>query len=84
MKNLLYLFIAAIVVSSCIVYQKGEDGKPGTPGKNADEIVTTQKKNKKLAEKPKEDNPSVTEPPASTPPPPESAQDWQGPVTDLF
>lgn len=41
-------------------------------------------KNKKLAEKPKEDNPSVTEPPASTPPPPESAQDWQGPVTDLF
>ena len=50
MKNLLYLFIAAIVVSSCIVYQKGEDGKPGTPGKNADEIVTTQEKNKKLAD----------------------------------
>ncbi|MGH1519017.1 hypothetical protein [Chryseobacterium sp. JK1] len=20
---------------SCVVYQKGEDGKPGTPGKNA-------------------------------------------------
>ena len=50
MKNLLYLFIAAIVVSSCIVYQKGEDGKPGTAGKNADEIATTQEKNKKLAD----------------------------------
>ena len=46
MKNLLYLFIASIVVSSCIIYQKGQDGKPGTPGKNADEIVTTQKKTK--------------------------------------
>ena len=50
MKNLLYLFIASIVVSSCISYQKGEDGKPGTAGKNADEIVTTQEKNKKLAD----------------------------------
>ena len=44
MKNLLYLFIASVIVSSCIIYQKGENGKPGTAGKNADEIVTTQEK----------------------------------------
>ena len=50
MKNLLYLIIASVTVSSCIVYQKGEDGKPGIQGKNADEMVTTQEKNKKLAD----------------------------------
>ena len=44
MKNLLYSFIASALVSSCISYQKGQDGKPGTAGKNADEIVTTQEK----------------------------------------
>ena len=37
-------------MSSCISYQKGQDGKPGTAGKNADEMVTTQEKNKKLAD----------------------------------
>ncbi|MFN3774109.1 YciI family protein [Cloacibacterium normanense] len=50
MKNLLYLIFASVLVSSCIIYQKGQDGKPGTAGKNADEIVTTQEKNKKLAD----------------------------------
>lgn len=44
MKNLLYLIITSVLVSSCIVYQKGEEGKPGTPGKNADEMVNTQEK----------------------------------------
>lgn len=44
MKNLLYLIITSVLVSSCISYQKGQDGKPGTAGKNADEIVTTQEK----------------------------------------
>ena len=50
MKNLLYLIITSVLVSSCIIYQKGENGKPGTAGKNADEITTTQEKNKKLAD----------------------------------
>ena len=50
MKNLLYLIITSVLVSSCIVYQKGENGKPGSQGKNADETVTTQEKNKKLAD----------------------------------
>lgn len=50
MKNLLYLIITSVLVSSCIIYQKGQDGKPGTAGKNADEMLTTQEKNKKLAD----------------------------------
>ena len=44
MKNFLYLIITSVLVSSCIIYKKGENGKPGTAGKNADEIVTTQEK----------------------------------------
>ena len=44
MKNLLYLIITSVLVSSCIIYQKGENGKPEIQGKNADEIVTTQEK----------------------------------------
>ncbi|MFZ4930833.1 YciI family protein [Chryseobacterium sp. Mn2064] len=35
MKKLIMLCTIPLSLISCVVYQKGEDGKPGTPGKNA-------------------------------------------------
>ena len=41
------LFIHRLSYSEFLyLLSKGQDGKPGTAGKNADEIVTTQRKNK--------------------------------------
>lgn len=34
MKNLLTLFIISFSLTSCFIYTKGENGKPGTPGKD--------------------------------------------------
>lgn len=50
MKNLFYLLVASCVLSSCVVIQKGADGTPGKPGKNGDEKLVEQNRNKKLAD----------------------------------
>lgn len=36
MKNLLFSLITISTLTSCITYTKGQDGKPGTNGKNGD------------------------------------------------
>lgn len=36
MKNLFVLSIFFFSLTSCFVYTRGEDGKPGTPGKDGD------------------------------------------------
>ena len=44
-KIYFYLFIVSVIVSSCIVYQKGQDGKPNQV-KNAEEIANHSRKTK--------------------------------------
>jgi len=50
MKKIFFLLITTFTITSCVIYTKGADGKPGTAGKNADETLTIQEKNKKLAD----------------------------------
>ena len=53
MKNLVLLFGMTMSLSSCFIYTKGEDGKPGEPGKrgtNANEKEQVSGFNQKLAD----------------------------------
>lgn len=47
MKKLLFLLITSLLISSCIIHTKGENGKPG---KNANELQAIKEQNKKLAD----------------------------------
>lgn len=50
MKNLFLLAVTSIISASCFVYTKGEDGKPGTPGKDGDSFDPKTVYNQKLAD----------------------------------
>ena len=49
-KNLFLLIAIAFSLTSCFVYTKGEDGKPGTPGKDGDSNNKKITYNQKLAD----------------------------------
>ncbi|MBW8361602.1 MAG: YciI family protein [Kaistella sp.] len=50
MKNVFYLLVVSFSLISCIVYTKGQDGKPGEPGKSATENSALHAFNQKLAD----------------------------------